>query len=150
VPLPVGVGSMIAGGNGNTIRGNRIWDNWRRGTMLFQVPDALSGQSGVNSVSHRNRQHDNVMGRGPKGERIPNGVDFWWDDAAQQQDNCWFDNGEVTTVPAAPIIPSNCENTSIGATYAVQAAELRAAPDGHVPRVARRAAASAREHGRPA
>ncbi|HEV2873894.1 MAG TPA: right-handed parallel beta-helix repeat-containing protein [Thermoleophilaceae bacterium] len=124
VPVPVGVGIMIAGGNGNEIRGNRIWDNWRRGTMLFQVPDALSGSSGTNSVSHRNRQHDNVMGLAPNGDRVPNGVDFWWDDAPAQEDNCWFDNGEVTTVPAAPIIPSNCENTSVGATYGAQAAEL--------------------------
>ena len=124
VPVPVGVGILIGGGNGNTIRGNRIWNNWRRGTMLFHVPDALSGSSGMTSVSHRNRQHDNVMGRAPNGDRLPNGVDFWWDDAPAQMNNCWFDNGKVTTVPAAPIIPSNCKNTSVGATYDVQAAEL--------------------------
>jgi hypothetical protein len=126
VPVPVGTGIMIAGGNGNEIRGNRIWDNWRRGTMLFHVPDALSNSSAMNSVSHRNRQHENVMGRTPNGDRAPNGVDFWWDDAPQQQNNCWFDNGEVTTSPPAPIMPSNCQNTSAGATYAVQAAELLA------------------------
>ena len=124
VPVPVGVGIIIGGGNGNTIRGNRIWNNWRRGTMLFHVPDALSGSSGVNSVSHRNRQHDNVMGRAPNGDRAPNGVDFWWDDAAGQKNNCWFDNGRVTTLPAASIIPSNCKNTSVGATYGVQSPEL--------------------------
>jgi hypothetical protein len=124
VPVPVGVGIMIAGGNGNEIRGNRIWDNWRRGTMLFHVPDALSGSSATNSVSHRNRQHDNVMGRALNGDRMPNGVDFWWDDAPNQQNNCWFDNGQVTTSPPAPVLPSNCQNTSVGATYAVQSAEL--------------------------
>ncbi|MET0511225.1 MAG: hypothetical protein ABW135_06050 [Thermoleophilaceae bacterium] len=42
VPVPVGVGIMIAGGNGNETRNNRIWDNWRRGTMLLHVPDSLS------------------------------------------------------------------------------------------------------------
>lgn len=126
VPVPVGVGIMIAGGNGNEIRGNRMWDNWRRGTMLFHVPDALSNSSGMNSVSHRNRQHENVMGRAPNGDRVPNGVDFWWDDAPQQEDNCWFDNGEVTSSPPAPILPSNCENTSIGASYPMQSAELLA------------------------
>jgi hypothetical protein len=88
------------------------------------VPDALSNSSGMNSVSHRNRQHDNVMGRAPNGDRVPNGVDFWWDDAPQQEDNCWFDNGEVTSSPPAPILPSSCENTSVGATYPVQSAEL--------------------------
>ena len=46
VPVPVGVGILIAGGNGNEIRGNRMWDNWRRGTMLINVPDSFSGSSG--------------------------------------------------------------------------------------------------------
>ena len=124
VPVPVGVGIMIAGGNGNEIRGNRIWDNWRRGTMLFHVPDALSNSSGTNSVSHRNRQHGNVMGLALNGDRLPNGVDFWWDDAAAQEDNCWFDNGNVTSSPPAPLMPESCENVSTGATYATQAAEL--------------------------
>jgi hypothetical protein len=124
VPVPVGVGIMIAGGNGNEIRGNRIWDNWRRGTMLFHVPDALSNSSGMNSVSHRNRQHDNVMGQALNGDRLPNGVDFWWDDAPAQEDNCWFGNGNVTSSPPAPILPESCENTSTGATYATQSAEL--------------------------
>jgi Right handed beta helix region len=124
VPVPVGVGIMIAGGNGNEIRGNRIWDNWRRGTMLFHVPDALSNSSGMNSVSHRNRQHDNVLGRALNGDRLPNGVDFWWDDAPAQEDNCWFGNGNATSSPPAPILPESCENTSTGATYATQSAEL--------------------------
>ena len=42
VPVPVGVGILIAGGNNNNISGNRIYDNWRRGTMLIDVPDSLS------------------------------------------------------------------------------------------------------------
>ena len=119
VPVPVGVGIMIAGGNGNEIRNNRIWDNWRRGTMLLHVPDSLSDETRTtsNSVSHRNRYHDNIMGLAPNGDRVPNGVDFWWDEAPAQEDNCWFDNGSVTTDPAAPVLPSNCENTSDGAGY---------------------------------
>ncbi len=39
VPMPVGTGMWIAGGNGNTIRNNWFFDNWRRGTMLFAVPE---------------------------------------------------------------------------------------------------------------
>jgi hypothetical protein len=119
VPVPVGVGIMIAGGNGNEIRNNRIWDNWRRGTMLLHVPDSLSDETRTtsNSVSHRNRYHDNIMGLAPNGDRLPNGVDFWWDEAPAQEDNCWFANGSVTTDPAAPVLPSNCENTSDGAGY---------------------------------
>ena len=119
VPVPVGVGIFIAGGNGNEIRGNRIYDNWRRGTMLINVPDALSDEkrTTVNSVSHRNRYHDNVMGVAPDGSKMPNGVDFWWDEAPNQEDNCWFDNGDASTDPPGPLTPSNCENTSAGVTY---------------------------------
>ena len=119
VPVPVGVGIFIAGGNGNVVRGNRIWDNWRRGTMLIYVPDALSDETRTtaNSTSHRNRFFDNVMGIAPNGEALPNGVDFWWDEAPAQEDNCWYQNGEVTTDPPGPLMPSSCENTSAGVTY---------------------------------
>ena len=41
VPMPVGTGMWIAGGNDNIIRNNWFFDNWRRGTMLFAVPNAL-------------------------------------------------------------------------------------------------------------
>jgi Right handed beta helix region len=119
VPVPVGVGILIAGGNGNEIRNNRIYDNWRRGTMLIHVPDSLSDETRTTtaSTSHRNRYHDNVMGRAPNGDRRPNGVDFWWDDAPDQQNNCWFDNGAATSEPPAPVLPSACTNTSTGGTY---------------------------------
>src|SRR5262249_16439400 len=40
-PVPVGTGMWIAGGNANIVRSNRFWDNWRRGAMLFSVPDAF-------------------------------------------------------------------------------------------------------------
>jgi hypothetical protein len=119
VPTPVGVGILIAGGNNNQIRGNRIYDNWRRGTMLIFVPDQLSDETKTtaNSTSHRNQYHDNVMGIAPNGAKLPNGVDFWWDEAPGQEDNCWYDNGDVTTDPPAPLMPSNCDNTSAGVTY---------------------------------
>jgi hypothetical protein len=119
VPTPVGVGILIAGGNNNNISGNRIYDNWRRGTMLIYVPDSLSDEkkTTANSTSHRNRYHNNVMGIAPDGTKKPNGVDFWWDEAPGQTDNCWFDNGAVTTDPPGPLMPSDCHNTSAGVTY---------------------------------
>jgi hypothetical protein len=119
VPAPVGVGILIGGGNGNEIRGNRMYDNWRRGTMLINVPDSFSDEesTSANSVSHRNRHHNNVMGIAPDGTKLPNGVDHWWDEAPAQEDNCWFDNGEVTTDPPPPLMPSNCDNVSVGVTY---------------------------------
>ena len=121
VPVPIGVGILIGGGNGNEIRNNRIWDNWRRGTMLLHVPDSLSNQPNTtNSVSHRNRQHDNLMGVAQNGDLLPNGVDFWWDEAPAQEDNCWYDNGSAATDPPAPVMPSSCDNTSDGAGYSAK------------------------------
>jgi hypothetical protein len=124
VPVPVGVGIFIAGGNNNNIAGNRIYDNWRRGTMQLYVPDSFSDESktSVNSTSHRNRYHDNVMGIAPDGTKMPNGVDFWWDEAPDQMNNCWYDNGEVTTDPPGAFTPSDCNNTSAGVTYGAKLA----------------------------
>jgi hypothetical protein len=86
-----------------------MWNNWRRGTMLFSVPDNFvcgnvnpvaggNQQYGCDetevNTSHRNEQHDNRMGRSPTvplggtadetwpggaNEEDPNGLDFWWD-----------------------------------------------------------------------
>jgi hypothetical protein len=60
------------------------------------------------------------MGIGPVGGKQPNGVDFWWDEAPGQMDNCWFANGQVTTDPPAALMPSNCHNTSAGVTYSAK------------------------------
>src|SRR3954466_10313186 len=81
VPVPIGVGILIAGGNYDMVRGNYIYDNWRRGTMLIAVPDALScapTASGTPActpaspatTSNGNKYHDNVMGRAPDGTRF--------------------------------------------------------------------------------
>jgi hypothetical protein len=140
VPVPVGVGIFIAGGNNNEIDHNRIWNNWRRGTMLLTLPDPLfDRESELNTTSHRNRYHDNKMGRAPNGKRKPNGVDFWWDEATTLtidlvdppqvvmesgvEDNCWYDNGKYTSNPPPPTasgavqdgrLPEACENTTDG------------------------------------
>jgi hypothetical protein len=104
VPVPLGVGILIAGGNTDTVRGNYIYDNWRRGTMLMAVPDAISCAPGVGTptppcvpsnpatTSNGNRYHNNVMSRTPDGRQMPNGVDFWWDEYASNKGNCWYDN----------------------------------------------------------
>ena len=115
VPVPVGTGMWIAGGNADVVRDNRFWDNWRRGVMLFGVPDVFvcgpqtnNTQAGCdpNSVttSFDNRFHDNLMGVAPNGKRKPNGLDFWWDDLAGNTGNCWYGNsadrgGSVTMSP---------------------------------------------------
>jgi hypothetical protein len=80
-PFPIGVGLWIAGGNDNVIRDNFFYDNWRRGTMTFAVPDQVVCGPGVGidptqlagcnpnavppSTSYRNQYYGNIMGRAP-------------------------------------------------------------------------------------
>jgi hypothetical protein len=130
VPAAVGTGAWIAGGNANVFRDNRIYDNWRRGVMLFQVPDELgcdldepqqtcsAEQFPEQSNSHRNRFFDNVMGVAPGAKRMPNGVDFWWGNQEGDKNNCWYDNtgidGTEASVTGEPApLPSDCA-TSLG------------------------------------
>jgi hypothetical protein len=132
VPVPVGTGILIAGGNNDKVRGNRMWDNWRRGTMLIAVPDAVSDKyNSAESTSHRNQYYDNIMGIAPGGKKKPNGLDFWWDQHPSNKDNCWFHNigvdgtqSSITSDPPAPLLPSECHNVSTGATYAAKGPEL--------------------------
>jgi hypothetical protein len=127
IPVPVGTALWIAGGNNNTLRNNRFWNNWRRGVMVFAVPDTFvcgpqeeNKQKGCNpnaalfdsSTSHRNELHHNLMGVAPGGAVKPNGVDFWWDKFPNNRANCWYQNRaapgrEVTTDP--PNLP-DCNN----------------------------------------
>jgi hypothetical protein len=119
VPLPVGTGIVIAGGNANRIANNWIWDNWRYGTMLFGVPAFFRGEDGgvdalclvgnqnpscldpdpVDLVgdaqiqfdtSHDNWYLGNRMGIDPNGTAMPNGMDHWWDEGGSG--NCWLGN----------------------------------------------------------
>jgi hypothetical protein len=140
VPFPVGTGMWIAGGNNMTVRHNRFWDNWRRGAMLFSVPDAFvcgpgaggNEQAGCDeskvSTSYRNRFHDNVMGIDPHGGRDPNGTDFWWDEFLNNTNNCWYSNigrdGTEASITSEPdSLPSDC-STSSGKGNPAQQAEL--------------------------
>jgi hypothetical protein len=134
--VPVGVGGWIAGGNNNTFRNNHFWDNWRRGFMLFAVPDIFVCPPGDDdqipgcdpteaNTAFRNRFHGNKMGVAPAGAILPNGVDFVWDEnkngfnPAENSANCWFDNtgkdgtaASVTSEPAS--LPSDCSNSPGG------------------------------------
>jgi hypothetical protein len=112
VPVPIGVGMLIGGGNEDRLKGNYIYDNWRRGTMLMSVPDAIScapdsngavpcTPEGVATTSNGNRYTANVMGRTPGGQKMPNGVDFWWDEFASNHGNCWPDNKGIDGTPAS-------------------------------------------------
>jgi Right handed beta helix region len=124
VPMPIGSAIVWPGMNGGIIRDNHIFDNWRHGTVLTAVPDAVAGtpegnvdpgvhcaMTAVSTTSCGNRYYNNVMGRPPAGFRfheavdmfgnrhgaegsvsLPNGVDFWWDEFAGNDGNCWYDN----------------------------------------------------------
>ena len=130
-PIPVGTGMWIAGGNANVVRNNRFYDNWRRGVMLYAVPDAFvcndpdNQVAGCNNVppsgpstsatSYRNKFFDNQMGQAPNGSASPNGVDFWWDQGGVIIDttpgytsgNCWYSNtGSNGTAGSVTGLPS--------------------------------------------
>jgi hypothetical protein len=140
-PFPVGTGAWIAGGNHHTVRENVIYDNWRRGTMLFSVPDALicgpaadgNEQAGCDSTristSHYNSYYDNRMGITPSGVAAPNGVDFWWDDFAASRGNCWYRNTGPKPITSSPASLPNCSDgkdpaLSIGTGNAENESEL--------------------------
>jgi hypothetical protein len=154
VPVPVGTGLWIAGGNDNVVRNNRFYDNWRRGIMLFAVPDQfVCGPTGIDpsqlagcnpaavppSTSYRNQFYGNVMGRAPDGSVKANGTgdastgrtDFWWDQYPQNTGNCWHGNtgklgtaDSVTSTPQAPLLPSACDSSSVGTGGPQQEPEL--------------------------
>ncbi len=147
IAAPVGTGGWWAGGNYNVMAHNRFWDNWRRGLMIFAVPDATVcgpppiGSStpvpGCNplgfSTSFGNRVHDNVMGVDPEGRARPNGLDFWWDSFLGNTGNCWWDNTAAPgkTVTSAPRRLPDCDDgtrpgTSLGTTNLVNETELAA------------------------
>jgi len=120
VPVPVGTGLWIAGGNDNIIRKNRFWNNWRRGTMIFAVPDSFvctdpavqvpGCDPAKTSTSYRNSTHDNTMGIAPNGKHKPNGQDFWWSDWINTTGNCWFKNKSYKAITEFPDPLPNCNN----------------------------------------
>jgi hypothetical protein len=121
-PFPVGTGMWIAGGNHHTVRFNRFWDNWRRGAMLFSVPDSLvcgpaadgNEQAGCDSskvsTSHYNSFYDNVMGQQPGGKTDRNGTDFWWDQMSGSRGNCWYRNTGPKPITTDPTPLPDCDD----------------------------------------
>jgi hypothetical protein len=88
VGVPIGTGIIWPGMNGGIVRDNYIFDNWRHGTVLTAVPDALAGgpegnvdsqvhctSRAISSTSCGNRYYNNIMGRPPAGFRFPDAID---------------------------------------------------------------------------
>ncbi len=134
IPAPVGTGLWLAGGNVNVVRNNHFYDNWRRGMMLFAVPDATICGPVVGKTttpvpgcdplalhtSYDNSISGNTMGVAPSGAVRPNGQDFWWDSFPTNTGNCWWGNVAAPgkSVTSNTTLP-NCANgtqpsTSIG------------------------------------
>jgi hypothetical protein len=111
----VGQGLFFGGGNRNLVRDNFIYNNYRRGMMLFWVPAVLRGDRDVGrqaDTSNGNMFIDNKLGIDPSGAPAPNGVDVWWDE--QGIGNCFSGNvskssrsGKVIT--NGPVLPA-CPN----------------------------------------
>lgn len=143
---PVGTGLWLAGGNDNVVRNNHFYDNWRRGMMLFAVPDAtvcgpvlgttttpIPGCDPTKiSTSYGNDIYGNKMGVAPSGAVKPNGQDFFWDAFPGNTGNCWWGNTAAPgkTVTSTGLLPlPSCANgtapqTSIGLGDPVAEAEL--------------------------
>lgn len=116
LPMPVGTGVFLVG-NHNYVHSNQFYDNWRSGVKLFWVPPAaLRGDYDPTHQfdnSNHNAFTNNEMGFTRGGRVLPNGLDFWWDDAGVG--NCWQDNlaaqgkkitHNATGLPALPGLPA--------------------------------------------
>jgi hypothetical protein len=117
--VPVGTGILIGGGNGNIVKGNHVYDNWRNGVRQLYVPAAARGEIDPRKqrdTSHRNRYESNLMGVRPGGASDPNGsspargdgyADFWWDE--EGVGNCWTRNrGPAGAKPTTNVFPQKC------------------------------------------
>jgi hypothetical protein len=92
VGVPIGTGILYAGMNDARVHDNWIFDNWRNGTFLLAVPDALTNGGGAEgdiypgvscpgapgngiSTSCNNQYYDNHMGQAPEGFEFPKALD---------------------------------------------------------------------------
>jgi hypothetical protein len=102
--VPVGTGFGIFGGNGDIVRDNYIYDNWRDGMKLLYVPAAFRGEpdKGIDT-SFDNLFANNHFGVRPDGTRDPNGNDVWWDE--EGRGNCWEGNfGPGSAAPTSNVL----------------------------------------------
>ena len=111
IPVPVGTGVLIAGGNYNSVDRNWIWDNWRFGAMQLWVPAPLRDEydpAKLYDTSNHNHYFGNRMGIAPNGRTGHNGLDFWWDD--QGVGNCWERNDSSRGEPTDNFLvdPAGC------------------------------------------
>jgi hypothetical protein len=122
VNYPTGVGIVVYGGDGNVIKQNNIFGNYKWGVAAFSGPgEIFVANEGDEAKNVDNQYIENAMGRDgadPNGE-----FDFWND--ASGGGNCWAGNSANSTfapgngtVPipvnyrACPQPPANYDATS--------------------------------------
>lgn len=109
-------------------------DNRYFGNRMGQVPPTFRVHPGLTMFGNQTGLLDNPL---PK--RLPNGVDFWWDEFPGNTGNCWYDNvgpdgtrdsltGDPPLAPqpgtSRPLfLPEDCEN-SIGTGVPEKSTEL--------------------------
>jgi hypothetical protein len=111
--VPVGTGILIAGGNGNIVRDNYIYDNHRYGVMQLFVPSTFRGEDDPDKqrdTSHGNRYTGNFVGLRPDGTKDPNGMFAWWDEEGGA--NCWEGNEGPDVTRSDPASLPSCPTGS--------------------------------------
>jgi hypothetical protein len=107
--VPVGTGILIAGGNGNMVKDNFFWDNWRVAVMQLFVPSTFRGEDDPDKqfdTSHNNRYTGNTVGLRPDGTADPNGKFAWWDE--EGGGNCWEGNEGPDVLKSDPVALPGC------------------------------------------
>jgi parallel beta-helix repeat protein len=109
VNYPTGVGIVLYGGDGNVVRRNKVFGNYKWGIASFSGPgETFIANEGNDAKNINNQITENTMGRegaDPNGE-----YDFWNDDTGGG--NCWGGNNLIATyapgngtVPLGAIYP---------------------------------------------
>ncbi len=113
--VPVGTGVLVIGGNYNVFRDNWVYDNWKIGFVQTWVPGVLRDDTRMSSqgeTSHYNRYLGNHMGTSAGGDRLRNGIDFFWD--GEGTGNCWQTLGTDMVQPLAmPGCPAGAQHRFI-------------------------------------
>jgi hypothetical protein len=100
---PIGVGVVLYGTDGVTVRNNEIFGNEKWGAASFSGPELFGVNTGDDARNMNNKFIGNKMGRNGVD---PNAIDFFNDNSGGG--NCWQGNtasGEVTFAPGNGSVP---------------------------------------------
>jgi hypothetical protein len=138
VPQAVGTGIMWPGMNDGEFAHNHVFDNWRHGTVLLAIPDAVAGEAEGNtdsqihcprlpvslpglgdaleSTSCGNRYHDNVMGQVPEGFKPHPGLAMFGNESGLLDEDipAALPNGVDFWWDESPVNPGNCWFDNVG------------------------------------